>query len=127
MRYEHSHERSHTEVKEEIPLRKREFRVPVYLTFDEKEDLHRKAQAACMDHNQFIRMLIMGYAPRPAPDDRFYQAMDLIREMGDRLECMETKVRDPDVIRLLEAEAEKWHMLQSAVERICLSPERMDL
>jgi hypothetical protein len=127
VRYEHSHERSHTEGKEEIPLRKREFRVPVYLTFDEKEDLHRKAQAACMDHNQFIRMLIMGYAPRPAPDDRFYQAMDLIREMGDRLERMETKVRDPDVIRLLEAEAEKWHMLQSAFERICLSPERMEL
>ena len=108
-------------------MRKREFRVPVYLTFDEKEDLHQKAQAACMDHNQFIRMLIMGYAPRPAPDDRFYQAMYLIREMGDRLERMETKVSDPDVIRRLEAEAEKWHMLQSAVERICLSPERMDL
>ena len=53
--------------------------------------------------------------------------MDLIREMGDRLERMETKVRDPDVIRLLEAEAENWHMLQSAVERICLSPERMEL
>ena len=108
-------------------MRKREFRVPIYLTFDEKEDLHRKAQAACMDHNQFIRMLIMGYAPRPAPDERFYQAMDLIKEMGDRLERLETRVRDPDVMALLEAEAEKWHMLQSAVERICLTPERMEL
>jgi hypothetical protein len=113
--------------KEEIPLRKREFRVPVYLTFDEKEDLHRKAQAACMDHNQFIRMLIMGYAPRPAPDDRFYQVMDLIREMGDRLERIETRAKDPEMIALLETEAEKWHMLQSAVERNFLTPERMDL
>ena len=113
--------------KEEIPLRKREFRVPVYLTFDEKEDLHMKAQAACMDHNQFIRMLIMGYAPRPAPDDRFYKVMDLVREMGDRLEDLETRTRDPDVIRLLETEAEKWHMFQSTVEHHFLSPERMDL
>ena len=96
-----------------LPLRKREFRVPVYLTFDEKEDLHRKAQAACMDHNQFIRMLIMGYAPRPAPDDRFYQAMDLIKEMGDRLERLETRVRDPDVMALLETEAEKWQKERS--------------
>jgi len=108
-------------------LRKREFRVPVYLTFDEKEDLHRKAQAACMDHNQFIRMLIMGYAPRPAPDERFYQAMDLIKEMGDRLERLETRERDTDVMALLYTEADKLHMLQSSVERICLTPERMEL
>jgi hypothetical protein len=47
--------------------------------------------------------------------------------MGDRLERLETRVRDPDAIALLEAEAEKWHMLQSAVERICLSPERMEV
>ena len=108
-------------------MRKREFRVPVYLTFDEKEDLHRKAQAACMDHNQFIRMLIMGYAPRPAPDDRFYKVMDLMREMGDRLERLETRMRDPDAIELLEAEAEKWHLLQSAIEKSFLTPERMEL
>lgn len=108
-------------------MRKRNLRVPVYLTFDEKEDLHRKAQAACMDYNQFIRMLIMGYAPRPAPDERFYKAMDLLREMGDRLELIETKARDPEVINLLETEAEKWHLLQSALEHFCLTPERMEL
>lgn len=108
-------------------MRKRDFRVPVYLTFDEKEDLHRKAQAACMDHNQFIRMLILGYAPRPAPDDRFYKVMDLMREMGDRLEDIEARARDPQVISLLATEAEKWHMFQSAVEHNFLTPERMDL
>ena len=52
-------------------MRERGYRVPVYLTLEEKEDLHEKASAACMDHNRFIRMLISGYEPRPAPDDRF--------------------------------------------------------
>ena len=49
-------------------MRERGYRVPVYLTLEEKEDLHEKASAACMDHNRFIRMLIAGYDPRPAPD-----------------------------------------------------------
>jgi hypothetical protein len=122
-----AHVSTHTIERRRYHLRKREFRVPVYLTFDEKEDLHRKAQAACMDHNQFIRMLIMGYAPRPAPDDRFYQAMDIVKEMGDKLELIETRARDPEVITMLEAEAEKWHLLQSAIEKSFLTPERMEL
>lgn len=75
-------------------MRERGYRVPVYLTLEEKEDLHKKASAACMDHNRFIRMLIAGYDPRPAPDGRFYEVMDLVRGMGDRLEQLQIVVKD---------------------------------
>lgn len=105
-------------------MRERGYRVPVYLTLEEKEDLHKKASAACMDHNRFIRMLISGYDPRPAPDDRFYEVMDLVRGMGDRLEQLLTVVRDQGSACFLEKEAEKWHLFQQAIEQRYLIPDR---
>ena len=105
-------------------MRERGYRVPVYLTLEEKEDLHEKASAACMDHNRFIRMLISGYEPRPAPDDRFYEVMDLVRGMGDRLEQLQTVVRDQGSAKFLVQEAEKWHLLQQAIEQRYLIPDR---
>ena len=73
------------------------------------------------------RRTCTGKPRQHAPDDRFYKVMDLMREMGDRLEDIEARARDPQVISLLETEAEKWHMFQSAVEHNFLTPERMDL
>jgi hypothetical protein len=105
-------------------LRERGYRVPVYLTLEEKEDLHEKASAACMDHNRFIRMLISGYEPRPAPDDRFYEVMDLVRVMGDRLEQLQNVVKDEGSVRFLEQEAEKWHLFQQTIEQRYLIPDR---
>ena len=78
-------------------MRKRAERAQIWLTFEEKEDLRAKASAACMDEGRFIRMLIKGYAPRPAPDEQFYKTMDLIKTMGDRLELMESRITDPQV------------------------------
>ena len=105
-------------------MRERGYRVPVYLTLEEKEDLHEKASAACMDYNRFIRMLISGYEPRPAPDDRFYEVMDLVRRMGDRLDQLQTVVKDEGSVRFLEQESEKWHLFQQAVEQRYLIPDR---
>ncbi len=105
-------------------MRERGYRVPVYLTLEEKEDLHEKASAACMDHNRFIRMLISGYEPRPAPDDRFYEVMDLVRGMGDRLEQLQNVVKDEGSVRFLEQEAEKWHLFQQTIEQRYLIPDR---
>ena len=78
-------------------MRKRAERAQIWLTFEEKEDLRAKASAACMDEGRFIRMLIKGYAPRPAPDEQFYKTMELIKTMGDRLELMESRITDPQV------------------------------
>ena len=77
-------------------MRKRAERAQVWLTLEEKEDLRAKASAACMDEGRFIRMLIKGYTPRPAPDEQFYKTMELIRTMGDRLELMEEVFRKLD-------------------------------
>ena len=107
-------------------MRKRQRRVQVWLTNEEKTDLEEKVSAACMDESSFIRMLIKGYAPRPAPDEQFYKTMELIRTMGDRLQLMESRITDPQVQRLLQEEANKWYAFQHAIEKRYLLPERTD-
>ena len=107
-------------------MRKRQRRVQVWLTNEEKSDLEQKATDACLDESSFIRMLIKGYAPRPAPDEQFYKTMELIRTMGDRLELMESRVTDPQVQQLLQEEARKWYAFQHAIEQHYLLPERME-
>ena len=107
-------------------MRKRGERAQIWLTSEEKEELHAKASAACMDDGRFVRMLIKGYAPRPAPDEQFYKTMELIRTMGDRLQLMESRITDPQVQRLLQEEANKWYAFQHAIEKRYLLPERTD-
>jgi len=104
-------------------MRKRQRRVQVWLTNEEKTDLEEKVSAACMDESSFIRMLI---TPRPAPDEQFYKTMELIRTMGDRLQLMESRITDPQVQRLLQEEANKWYAFQHAIEKRYLLPERTD-
>ena len=107
-------------------MRKRQRRVQVWLTNAEKADLERKATDACLDESSFIRMLIKGYAPRPAPDEQFFKTMELIKTMGDRLELMESRITDPQVQQLLQEEAKKWYAFQHAVEQHYLLPERLE-
>lgn len=107
-------------------MRKRQRRVQVWLTNEEKSDLEQKVANACMDESSFIRMLIKGYAPRPAPDEQFYKTMELIKTMGDRLELMETRITDPQVQQLLQEETKRWHAFQHAIEKRYLLPERSE-
>ena len=67
-------------------MRERRFRVPLYFTAEEKADLHSKAEAACMNYNRFIRMLIAGYDPVVIPDDIFYESMEMIRQFADKID-----------------------------------------
>ena len=78
-------------------MRKRQRRVQVWLTDEEKMDLEQKVSDACLDESSFIHMLIKGYTPRPAPDEQFYKTMELIKTMGDRLALMESRITDPQV------------------------------
>ena len=107
-------------------MRKRQRRVQVWLTDEEKMDLEKKVSDACLDESTFVRMLIKGYTPRPAPDEQFYNTMELIRTMGDRLELMESRITDPQVQKLLQEEANKWYAFQRAIEKRYLLPERSE-
>ena len=107
-------------------MRKRQRRIQIWLSDEEKMDLEQKVSDACLDESSFIRMLIKGYTPRPAPDEQFYKTMELIKTMGDRLELMESRITDSQVQKLLQEESLKWHMFQLAIEKRYLLPERSE-
>ena len=107
-------------------MRKRQRRVQVWLTDEEKMDLEQKVSNACLDESTFVRMLIKGYTPRPAPDEQFYKIMELIKTIGDRLELMESRITDPQVQKLLREEVNKWYTFQHVIEKRYLLPERSE-
>jgi hypothetical protein len=106
---------------------KRTIKKQIWMTRDEAQDLKKKAKAACMTEARLMRMLLAGYAPPAAPDDRFYKAMDEINEFGDSIDRLAGSVNDPKTAAMLIKEAEKWHRLQAKIEKHYLSPERMDI
>ena len=50
-----------------------------------------KAQAACLSEAEFFRQLCKGYRPTAKPDERFWQAMDLIRDFANQIETVAMK------------------------------------
>lgn len=51
---------------------KRTIKKQVWMTKAEAQDLQKKAKKECMTEARLIRMLLEGYNPPAAPDDRFY-------------------------------------------------------
>ena len=105
-------------------MRRRDYRLTLYLNDDEMEALQIKAQAACMDCNKFLRTLIAGYEPRPAPDERFFKAMDIVREMSDKIDAVAMNADNSVNMIAVMTEARKWRMLQNAIEKEFLRPKR---
>ncbi len=96
----------------------------IRLSEEEFADLQKKAAAACMSDSEFIRQLIRGYAPIAAPDERFYQVMDIVRELADKIDSVAMKSDNSVDMIALMSEAKKWRMLQNALEKEFLRPKR---
>jgi len=107
-------------------MRRRDCRVTLYLSRQEKDELRRKARAACMDDNTYLRELLRGHEPRQAPDERFWSAMGLIREFADKVDEIAMNSNDPEVIKYFMHEAKKWRMFQNAIEMQLLRPKGSD-
>lgn len=89
----------------------------------EAADLRAKAEAACLTEAEFLRQMIAGYTPVQMPDDRFFKAMDVIREMADKLDAAMQADSSVNMIALM-TEAKKWRVLQNALEKEFLRPKR---
>ena len=98
----------------------------VHLRLSESEhaDLKAKASATCMTESAFIRQLIAGYVPVAAPDERFFQVMDIVRELADKIDNVAMKSDNSVDMIALMTEAKKWRMLQNALEKEFLRPKR---
>ena len=103
---------------------KRTIKKQIWMTRDEAQSLKKKAKAACMTEARLMRMLLEGYEPPAAPDDRFYEAMEEIGKLGDDIEAISFRCIDPDMAWMLEGEVKKWHKLQADIEHRYLRPEK---
>ena len=106
-------------------MRKRDCRLTLYLTADEMAKLNRKSKAACVDNNRYLRAFINGEELRPAPDERFWQAMEIVREFADKIDALAMKVDDKADVIAIMAEAKKWRMLENAIEKEFLRPKKV--
>ena len=97
----------------------------IWVNQREAEDLRAKAQATCLTEAEFIRKLIDGYVPPPVPDDRFFQAMDVIDRMADAVNQIALKTDNSVDMIALMAEARKWHQLRNLIEMEFLRPKEV--
>ena len=107
-------------------MRKRDYRVTLYLDRDEKEMLRHNAKACGMDDNSYLRQLLTGHEPRQAPDDRFWDAMAEISEFTDKIDALAMKAEKPEDAIVIMKEANRWRAFWNEIEMHFLRPKKVD-
>ena len=105
---------------------KRIYKKNIWMNKRESDELKRKSQAACLSEAEFIRQLVMGYTPVAKPDERFWKAMEIIREFAAKIDEVAIKADGSVNMIAVMDEARKWRMLQNAIEMQFLRPKRGD-
>ena len=86
----------------------------------------KKVKSTGLTCNSYIRMLLSGYGPVESPDDKFWDAMNEISELADKIDALAMKADNSvDMIQIMN-EARKWRMFQNALEKEFLRPKRGD-
>ena len=93
---------------------------------EEASMLQKKAKKACMTEARLIRMLLEGYNPPAAPDDRFYDAMDEMRKASERLEALSHATDDADRSLQYHNAAHELLRIQNDIEKKYLLPKESD-
>ena len=96
------------------------------LSDEEFNTLQERAAAACMSDSAFIRRLIMDLPPVTI-DDRFFAAMEIIREFADKIDEIAMKTDNSVDMIAVMTEARKWRAFQNAIEKAFLRPKRSDV
>ena len=99
----------------------------LYLRLSDEEfnTLQKRAAAACLSDSAYIRRLIMDKPP-VIIDDRFYAAMEIIREFSDKIDEVAMKTDNSVDMIAVMTEARKWRAFQNAIEKGFLRPKRGD-
>lgn len=103
---------------------KRNVKKSLWMSREEEWDLKEKAQAACLTESEFIRQRISGYVPPRQVDDRFWKAMEIIREFADSIDAVAMKADNPVDMAWIMSEAKKWRLFQNAIETEYIRPKK---
>ena len=105
--------------------------VDLHISLTEKEalELKRKAKTCRITQSALIRILLNGYEPRQAPDERCYEAMRQLSAVGNSLNQLVRKANSLGFIDTAEykRQAEKLWSLQNKIEKEFLLPKESKL
>lgn len=101
----------------------------IRLTKEEASELKRKAKMCRITQSALIRILLNGYEPRQAPDERFYEAMRQLSAIGNNLNQLARKANSLGLLDGAEykRQAEKLWSLQNEIEKEFLRPKESKL
>lgn len=105
---------------------RRTIKKQIWMTKAEAQNLQKKAKKACMTEARLMRMLLEGYNPPEAPDDRFYDAMNEMRLASERLEEVSCCIDEPGKKDIYLNAAHSLLKLQSEFEKRYLLPKESD-
>lgn len=105
---------------------KRTIKKQIWMNKKEAEALKKKAKNACLNESTYIRMLVDGFVPRQAPDEKFFEDMETLKELGDSFARKTSGINDAELAALFDKEAKNFHALQDKIEQVYLRPERID-
>ena len=90
----------------------------------EAKELSLKAQKACMSESHLIRLLISGYHPPAAPDGRFYDYLNKLIDVAEKMELRSEQIMDLDCSKTLDEMSKEIFTLCSEIRRRYLRGER---
>lgn len=100
-------------------MRKRNVKEQTWLTRDEQNILKGKAKKAGMSRAEFIRNLIVNCELKEMPNDKFYDALKLMRSMSNNLNQIARKANSLGFVDALyyQREAEKWNKFIAEIKK----------
>ena len=97
-----------------------------WLSEKDAADLKQKAESTGLTETALIRLLLRGYAPKERPDMRFYEAMNQLYAISEKLDQLIRKAQSQNYIdtTMLHKEAESWRSFRRDMEIRFIVPDK---
>lgn len=107
-------------------MRTRNKRITLYLNEKEMDAFKKKVKATGLTCNSYIRMLLSGYGPVESPDDKFWDVMEEISVLADKIDELAMKADTPENIIAIMKEAKEWRLFRNDIDMFFLRPKKVD-
>ena len=107
-------------------MRTRSIKKQVWLNREEATLLKKKAKKVGLNESELLRNLIVGFEPREKPDERFYEALNQMRAIGNNLNQIARKANALDIIDapFYKKVYTKWNELAENIKKEFLDMEK---
>lgn len=95
---------------------------------EENEILKQKAQYCCLTDSAFVRMLILGFHPKPKPEKEFYTALRHLSSIGNSINQLTAKANSLGFVDIprLNKELKSLEKLKDDLYDKYIKPDRIE-